>query len=92
MTSSSLYLSRDLTLLRGDWERTQDGNAVRLHFVRGEKGLEIARERVVHGLDRHRPVDRERLNRERKYHGLAEREHRELAGIDAFGFSRHGRT
>ena len=49
VTSSSLYLARDLTLLRGDWEQTQGANALRFHFVRGEKGLEVARERVVDG-------------------------------------------
>jgi hypothetical protein len=48
-TSSSVYLSRDLALLRGDWEQSTGASSVRFDFVRGEKGLAVTRTATVQG-------------------------------------------
>jgi hypothetical protein len=49
----------------------------------------IAGERAVDRLDREGAVDRERLQRQRKDHRLAQRNDRQLAWVGADGLGRH---
>ena len=63
---------------------------LRIVFLQGEKQKAVTRQCHVHGFDRRRPVDGERLDSERKHDGLPECEDRQFAGIGAFGLCRHG--
>ena len=47
--SSSYYLRRDLTLLRGEWERTTVDDKIHLDLVRTDAGVEVTRERTPTG-------------------------------------------
>lgn len=44
VTESTLYLARDLTLLKGEWSRTSPDRSVQLTFVRDGDGFEVSRE------------------------------------------------
>ena len=46
-----------------------------------EKNQPVAAERAIDGVDRQRPVDRQRLERQRKDDSLSKREDRKLARV-----------
>src|SRR5262249_44617699 len=54
-----------------------------------QKEQAVAGQRPIDRFDRHRPVDRERLKRQRKDDGASKRQEGKLAGIRPRGFGRH---
>ena len=46
-TATSCYLSRDLTFLRGDWQRTTPEGEVHVYLVRTPEGITATRERTT---------------------------------------------
>jgi len=60
-----------------------------VRVLQREEHQPVAGQRAVHRFDRHGPIDRQRLEGERKHDRMAQCEHRELAGVGAFGFNRH---
>ena len=55
--------------------RSLGAGVVGVALLQHEQQHAVAAERPVHRLDRHRPIDRERLNAQRERHGASERQH-----------------